>query len=89
MFKNISHLLKLCAIGLVAEYLVANQVTGVRFSHRAFLEKKTRKEKLESKDSNITKAYKLKIAQNIFEVGEKENRVLRIVKAKYGLKNKN
>ncbi len=29
------------------------------------------------------------MAQNIFEVGEKENRVLGIVKAKYGLKNKN
>ncbi len=29
------------------------------------------------------------MAQNIFEVGERENRVLGIVKAKYGLKNKN
>jgi len=29
------------------------------------------------------------MAQNIFEIGEKENRVLGIVKAKYGLKNKN
>ena len=27
--------------------------------------------------------------QNIFELGERENRVLGIVKAKYGLKNKN
>jgi len=29
------------------------------------------------------------MAQNIFEIGERENRVLGIVKAKYGLKNKN
>ena len=29
------------------------------------------------------------MAQNIFEIGEKENRILGIVKAKYGLKNKN
>ena len=29
------------------------------------------------------------MTQNIFEIGEKENRVLGIVKAKYGLKNKN
>ena len=29
------------------------------------------------------------MAQNIFEIGEKENRVLGIVKAKHGLKNKN
>ena len=29
------------------------------------------------------------MAQNIFDVGENENRVLGIVKAKYGLHNKN
>jgi len=29
------------------------------------------------------------MAQNIFELGERENRVLGIVKAKHGLKNKN
>ncbi len=29
------------------------------------------------------------MTQNIFEIGEKENRVLGIVKSKYGLKNKN